>query len=64
MLDTDALVAGAGPVGIQPRTLELWESAGVLRRALDLATPMRGQLVYVDGRQVARLELTLPGQTS
>jgi hypothetical protein len=32
----------AKAVGVQPRTLELWESAGVLRRALDAATPMRG----------------------
>jgi 2-polyprenyl-6-methoxyphenol hydroxylase-like FAD-dependent oxidoreductase len=50
----------AKAVGIQPRTLELWESAGVLRRALDAAIPMRGQIIYVDGQQVARIELTLP----
>ncbi|MBO0877138.1 MAG: FAD-dependent monooxygenase, partial [Pseudonocardia sp.] len=55
-----APVPYAKAVGIQPRTLELWELAGVLGRALDAATPMRGQIVYVDGRQVARLELTLP----
>jgi 2-polyprenyl-6-methoxyphenol hydroxylase-like FAD-dependent oxidoreductase len=50
----------AKAVGIQPRTLELWESAGVLARALDAGTPMRGQLVYVNGEQVARVEFALP----
>lgn len=50
----------AKAVGIQPRTLELWESAGVLTRALDAATPMHGQLVFVNGRQVSRMELALP----
>jgi 2-polyprenyl-6-methoxyphenol hydroxylase-like FAD-dependent oxidoreductase len=55
-----APVPYAKAVGIQPRTLELWEAAGVLPRALDAATPMHGQLVFVDGRQVARLELVLP----
>ncbi|MGD9529234.1 FAD-dependent monooxygenase [Pseudonocardia sp.] len=50
----------AKAVGIQPRTLELWESAGVLARALDAATPMLGQLVFVNGQQVARMEMTLP----
>lgn len=47
-------------VGIQPRTLEIWEAAGLMRDALDAATPLRGQHVYVNGKQVAQLELTLP----
>src|SRR4051812_28745486 len=50
----------AKAVGVQPRTLELWESAGILRAALDAGTPMRGQLVYVNGQQVARTEMALP----
>src|ERR1700754_115896 len=50
----------AKAVGVQPRTLELWESAGVLARALDASTPMLGQLVYVNGEQVAKVEFTLP----
>jgi 2-polyprenyl-6-methoxyphenol hydroxylase-like FAD-dependent oxidoreductase len=50
----------AKAVGIQPRTLELWESAGVLTRALDAAIPMHGQLVFVNGEEVARIELALP----
>ena len=50
----------AKAVGIQPRTLEVWENLGVLRDALDAAIPLRGQLVYVNGEQVARVDLALP----
>jgi 2-polyprenyl-6-methoxyphenol hydroxylase-like FAD-dependent oxidoreductase len=50
----------AKAVGIQPRTLEVWENLGVLRDALDAATPLRGQLVYVNGKQVARMDLAAP----
>ena len=42
----------AKAVGVQPRTLEVFEGMGVLRRILDDATPMRGQVVYVNGEQV------------
>ncbi|QIP38130.1 hypothetical protein G9444_0886 [Rhodococcus erythropolis] len=90
-MDTDVLVAGAGPiglttaielrrrgiscrivdpldeprqyakaVGIQPRTLELFENMGVLRQALDASTLMRGQIMYTNGVEVARVDLTLP----
>lgn len=51
----------AKAVGVQPRTLEIFEGMGVLRRILDAGTQMRGQLVYVNGREVARLDLALPG---
>ncbi|MDE1674002.1 FAD-dependent monooxygenase [Nocardia gipuzkoensis] len=50
----------AKAVGIQPRTLEVFEGLGVLRRILDSAIQLRGQLVYVNGAEVARTELTLP----
>ncbi|MEU6174864.1 FAD-dependent monooxygenase [Streptantibioticus parmotrematis] len=50
----------AKAVGVQPRTLEVWAAMGVLRAALDAAVPMFGQLMYVNGEQAARLELTLP----
>jgi pentachlorophenol monooxygenase len=50
----------AKAVGIQPRTLEVWENQGILREALDAAAPMRGQLVFVNGRQVSRLDLAVP----
>jgi 2-polyprenyl-6-methoxyphenol hydroxylase-like FAD-dependent oxidoreductase len=50
----------AKAVGIQPRTLELWEAAGVLTRALDAAIPMHGQIFFVNRRQVRRIEFALP----
>ncbi|MFI9291854.1 FAD-dependent monooxygenase [Streptomyces gardneri] len=50
----------AKAVGIQPRTLEIWDRMGLARAALEAAIDMRGQLVYVNGRERARIELTLP----
>jgi 2-polyprenyl-6-methoxyphenol hydroxylase-like FAD-dependent oxidoreductase len=50
----------AKAVGIQPRTLELWDAAGVIRPALDACTSLRGQLLYRDGELVNQLDLALP----
>ncbi|MDV9191269.1 FAD-dependent monooxygenase [Streptomyces sp. SR27] len=50
----------AKAVGIQPRTLELWDRMGLVRAVLEAAVPLRGQLTYVDGRETSRLELELP----
>lgn len=50
----------AKAVGIQPRTLEIWDAMGIVRAALDLSTPMRGQIVFVDGREATRIDLELP----
>jgi 2-polyprenyl-6-methoxyphenol hydroxylase-like FAD-dependent oxidoreductase len=50
----------AKAVGIQPRTLELWDRMGMVRAALDAAVPMRGQLMYVNGAEQGRVELELP----
>lgn len=50
----------AKAVGVQPRTLEVFDSMGVLNRILDAAIPMRGQIVYVNGERVAQMELSLP----
>ena len=50
----------AKAVGVQPRTLEVFEGMGVLRRILDAALLMRGQIVYVNGEQVSQLDMTLP----
>ncbi|HEU4998517.1 MAG TPA: FAD-dependent monooxygenase [Lapillicoccus sp.] len=47
----------AKAVGVQPRTLEIWEGMGVVRPALDEATDFKGQIVYVDGRETGRLEI-------
>lgn len=91
MVDTDVLIAGAGPIGItaaielarrgidirivdplheppqyakavgvQPRTLEVFEGMGVLNRILDAAVQMFGQLVYVNGEKVAQVEFATP----
>ncbi|MEG8279110.1 FAD-dependent monooxygenase [Streptomyces sp. AHA2] len=91
MVDTDVLIAGAGPVGltaaaelrrhgatcrlvdrlparlpyakavgVQPRTLEMWDRMGLVRAVLEAAVPMRGQVRYSDGVEQARLELRLP----
>ena len=50
----------AKAVGVQPRTLEVWEDMGLLRAALDAAIPMWGQIVYVNGDEAGRLALELP----
>ncbi|MDV3127732.1 FAD-dependent monooxygenase [Mycobacterium sp. 21AC1] len=50
----------AKAVGVQPRTLELFERMGIVRQVLDAAVQMRGQLVYVNGEQAGRMELALP----
>ena len=50
----------AKAVGIQPRTLEVWEDMGLVREALDAAIQMRGQIVFVNGEEVAKMELSLP----
>ena len=52
----------AKAVGIQPRTVELWDGAGIARDALDAAATLRGAIVYVNGEQVSRIELRLPDE--
>ncbi|MET9665924.1 FAD-dependent monooxygenase [Streptomyces sp. NPDC006475] len=50
----------AKAVGIQPRTLEIWDRMGLARAMLEAATPMRGQLIYGNGEEQARIDLVLP----
>ena len=50
----------AKAVGVQPRTLEVFEGMGVLHAILDESIPMLGQVVYVNGTAVGELELSLP----
>ncbi|MFD8694890.1 FAD-dependent monooxygenase [Kitasatospora purpeofusca] len=52
----------AKAVGIQPRTLEVWEAMGLVGRVLDEAVPLLGQLAFVDGEPGPRLELELPAE--
>ncbi|MCR5976794.1 pentachlorophenol monooxygenase [Gordonia jinghuaiqii] len=50
----------AKAVGVQPRTLEVFEGMGVIEQILDAGMEMRGQLVYVNGEQVSRVDLMTP----
>ncbi|SES47783.1 2-polyprenyl-6-methoxyphenol hydroxylase [Streptomyces sp. yr375] len=50
----------AKAVGIQPRTLEIWDRMGLARTVLEAAAVLRGQLIYVNGRERARIDLALP----
>ncbi|MER7722981.1 FAD-dependent monooxygenase [Streptomyces sp. NPDC096323] len=50
----------AKAVGIQPRTMEIWDRMGLVRTVLEAAVPMRGQLIHVNGSEVAQIELALP----
>ncbi|MFG3055315.1 FAD-dependent monooxygenase [Kitasatospora sp. NPDC048239] len=50
----------AKAVGVQPRTMEVWDAMGMVGAALDEAVPMRGQLLYSDGQPGPRIELALP----
>ncbi|MFE7510907.1 FAD-dependent monooxygenase [Streptomyces sp. NPDC057540] len=50
----------AKAVGIQPRTLELWDRMGLIRPVLEAAVPLRGQMVYDEGCASGRIELTMP----
>ncbi len=50
----------AKAVGIQPRTLEVFENMGLLQPVLDGAIMMRGQISITNGTEVGRIELALP----
>lgn len=50
----------AKAVGVQPRTLEVFENMGVLRPMLDAGMRLRGQCMYVNGEPAGRLDLMLP----
>lgn len=58
----DGVAPWAKAVGVQPRTLEIWDQIGVVGAALDESMLMRGQLTYVNGEPAGRLELSLPQQ--
>jgi pentachlorophenol monooxygenase len=50
----------AKAVGVQPRTLEIFEGMGVLRQILDASVPLRGQWVCVNGHMSAQFTQPLP----
>ncbi len=53
-------VPHAKAVGVQPRTLEVWDTMGLAQDAVDAAEPLLGQLGYVNGRPASRIDLALP----
>ncbi|RPA20115.1 FAD-dependent monooxygenase [Gordonia sp. OPL2] len=50
----------AKAVGVQPRTLEVFEGMGVLREILDAGVEMRGQIIFVNEAEVGRIDLEVP----
>jgi pentachlorophenol monooxygenase len=50
----------AKAIGVQPRTLEIFEGMGLLHRVLNAAVPLYGQLIYVNGARVAELDMSVP----
>lgn len=56
----DAPQQYAKAVGLQPRTLEIFEDMGFVREVLDAAIPMLGQVLYVNGEETSRMVLELP----
>ena len=54
----EARAPWAKAVGVQPRTLEIWDAVGITRAALDASITMLGQFVYVNGAQVKSLAVT------
>lgn len=50
----------AKAVGVQPRTLEVFERMGILRQILDAAVPFYGQIVYVNGELAGQVDFALP----
>lgn len=50
----------AKAVGVQPRTLEIFEGMGVLRQILDASVPLRGQTIYVNDQLASQLTTRLP----
>ena len=47
-------------IGIQPRTLEIWEDMGIATEAIDAGLWLRGIRVYVNGKQTTEVVLELP----
>ncbi|HET6676235.1 MAG TPA: FAD-dependent monooxygenase [Nitrospiraceae bacterium] len=46
-------------IGIQPRTLEIWEDMGIATEAISAGLWLRGMRAYVNGTQTAKIVLDL-----
>ena len=47
-------------IGIQCRTMEIWENIGVVAEAMDAGSWLHGQTVFVNGRQTHQVSWDLP----
>jgi 2-polyprenyl-6-methoxyphenol hydroxylase-like FAD-dependent oxidoreductase len=52
----------AKAVGIQPRTLEIWDQVGMVEPVLRASLTMRGQVMYVNGERAGELAFPVPEQ--
>lgn len=50
----------AKAVGIQPRTLEVFENMGVVKTIVDASITMRGQIAFDGAKEIGRMDLSLP----
>jgi 2-polyprenyl-6-methoxyphenol hydroxylase-like FAD-dependent oxidoreductase len=58
----DDVAPWAKAVGIQPRTLEIWDQIGMVEPVLSASLTMRGQVMYVNGEQAGELVFPVPDQ--
>ncbi len=47
-------------IGIQCRTMEIWENIGIVQEAMDAGAWLHGQTVFVNGRQTHQVDWDLP----
>ncbi|WP_406070815.1 FAD-dependent oxidoreductase [Micromonospora sp. NBC_01638] len=47
-------------IGVHCRTMEIWESQGIVREAMDAGIWLTGNLVFVNGAEVHRMSWELP----
>ncbi|MDG4825459.1 FAD-dependent oxidoreductase [Asanoa sp. WMMD1127] len=56
----DAAGTADKAIGVQCRTMEIWETIGVAREAMDAGIWLHGQTVFVNGRQTHQVDWDLP----
>jgi 2-polyprenyl-6-methoxyphenol hydroxylase-like FAD-dependent oxidoreductase len=58
----ESVAPWAKAVGIQPRTLEIWDQVGMVEPVLSASLTMRGQVMYVNGERAGELAFPVPEQ--
>ena len=58
----ESIAPWAKAVGIQPRTLEIWDQVGMVEPVLRTSLTMRGQVMYVNGERAGELAFPVPEQ--